>query len=187
MTKWKLVWYLMVAAIACFALWVLSQQEAREARQAIERNKPIVELVERVRPLVPRCEELGEPKNLAAPSKALVVDLRTGSRLQATDKLPPPQQGEPSDADLLVFAVVSVTEELVPKYYSNGEAGYRLNAKVAVLRWPEKEAVGLVTIRCDPPMFASVMKGEIPKGDLSFYIGLWIERLSNAPKRGAAE
>jgi hypothetical protein len=126
----------------------------------------IAEIADGIRSLVARCEEIGAVNSPPKAPRVLVIDLRDGKRHKATDELPEIRRGQPSDPDLLVFAVVSVNEELLFQFYRDGPGGIQLSAKVAVVRWPKKEPLGFYRVSAPPPDVTAVRKGETPRGDL---------------------
>jgi hypothetical protein len=165
-----------------------AEDKARQAQQA--EAKAIAEIADGIRPLLARCEQLGMSRDPPEATKVLVIDLKAGKRHKATDELPEAQRGRSSDADLLVFAVVSVSEERLKEFYLGGTDGIQLTAKVAAVGWPKKEPVGFYPVKAPPPEYvASFMrKEETPRGNLDAALARaikdkhWPKSLSDRPE-----
>jgi hypothetical protein len=119
-----------------------------------------------------------------------VIDLKDGKRLRATDELPEERRGRSSDADLLVFAVVSVSEERLKGFYADGTDGIQRTARVAAVRWPAKEPIGFYGVKASPPEVVPgfMRKDETPRGNLDAQLARsirdrhWPKSLSDRPE-----
>jgi hypothetical protein len=165
-----------------------ADDQARQAQQA--EAKAIAEIAEGIRPLLARCEQLGIAQAPPQASKILVIDLKDGTRHQATDELPEGQRGCSSDAELLVFAVVGVREERLKEFYVGGTDGIQLRAQVAAVHWPKKEPVGFYPVQAPPPAYVPgfLRKEETPRGNLAGALARaikdkhWPKALSDRPE-----
>jgi hypothetical protein len=159
-----------------------AEDKARQAEQA--EAKAIAAVADAIRPLVARCEQLGTANDPPDAPKVLVIDLKDGARHKATDELPEARRGRSSDPDLLVFAVVRVSEERLKAFYIGGTDGIQVTAQVAAVRWPKKEPVGLYTVQAPPPEHVASWQrkgNEAPRGNIVSRIGNAIEK-RNWPK-----
>jgi hypothetical protein len=147
-------------------------EEQAQTNEVLRQTK---QLLEGVRPAVDKCQPVEKPEDLPVASKALVLDLRSNERGKATDRLPESLRAAPGDKEMTIFAIVSVQEEKLDKFYQDGSPGYRQTAKIAVVRWPQKEPVGLYTLACDPPTLSFRARGEKALGDLDDAIVKWIQ------------
>ena len=125
------------------------------------------ELNEQIRPVVSECLKLGPPKErVTLQGKLLILDHETGQARKAHGDLDEKLRGKPSDKELTIFAIVKKHKIPVTIYSpKEGEAsekakaipGYRVDLDVAVLRWPSKTPIGVVTLKGgDPPNTVSV-------------------------------
>lgn len=165
-----------------------AEDTARQAHEA--EAKAIAAIADGIQPLVARCEQLGMAREPPQAAKILVIDLKDGKRHPATDALPEDQRGRSADADLLVFAVVRVREERLKGFYTDGTDGIQVTAKVAAVRWPKKEPLGLYAVKATPPghVPAFMRKEETPRANLAGALAdaiknnYWPKALSDRPE-----
>jgi hypothetical protein len=125
------------------------------------------ELNEQIRPVVSECLKLGPPKErVTLQGKLLILDYETAQPRKAHGYLDENLQGKPSAKELTIFAIVK--KHMIPvTIYSPKEKeeeeeeeasekapvvpGYRVDLDVAILRWPSKTPIGVVTLKGDDP------------------------------------
>jgi hypothetical protein len=165
-----------------------AEDKARQTQEA--EAKAIAEIADAIRPLLARCEQLSMSQDPPDVARVLVIDLNDGKRHKATDELPEERRGRPADPDLLVFAVVRVSEERIKDFYIGGTDGIQRTARVAAVRWPKKEPVGIYTVEAPPPEHVPgfMRKEETPGGNLSIALACaikdknWPRALSDRPE-----
>ncbi len=123
----------------------------------------------------------------AVRGKVLVWDVEANEERGATGKeLRPELQGQASDAPLTIVAITHITRREVEKYNS-GECGYRQDAQVRLIYWPEKKLLGTYEIRSErPPTFVFRSRDETGPilGNLDKPLARWINAL---PQEGSPE
>jgi len=172
MRKVKLVGT-MVAVVAVMT-WVAAANWQEEKAQ--ERQQKIVQ---DVAALAPQCRPV-EADDVVIRGQCLVWNVHAGKTHAAYHHLPEELREQAGSERVTVF-LVHLRREEVGRYTVSNEAAYQLYMDVAVVQWPEKQPVGLVSLAGARPKQSREVKQRAEYGDSVWPIVHWIKRLPRVP------
>jgi len=142
-----------------------------------------------VKHLVDACKSIGESSSIKVRGKALVWDLGRDTLSDASFAVPRELRPDSSanlfhslaDGPTTVFMIVGPARQIqVGNYSISNSPAYKEYVDVAVAYWPEKAAVGMVSVLSAEPRYIRKVSNLAEYGDPSRPIADWIATLPRA-------